>query len=291
MRLDGNRWEQWILDERSGGDAGVAEAITRDIREMAEGMLQLGNLFEGGVLLDVGTGDGVIAFTALPHLGKSGRAILCDSSLGLLEHARKFAETSGVIDRCSFVVASADDLSPIANDCVDFVTTRAVLVYVANRGKALKEFFRVLKPGGRIILSEPIVGELSQHYPRFTSWELPQIKELIVRLRAFYDGIQPASNVMINFNEWNMVRYCEEAGFADLYLNKTIKFTSGYLKDWQALLRSSPNPFVPPLAEALDSIFSPTERARIEQHLRPFIEQGSDDRIDSAVYVWAVKRA
>jgi ubiquinone/menaquinone biosynthesis C-methylase UbiE len=109
----------------------------------------------GDVLLDVGTGSGLIAFGALPLAGEQGRVIFSDVSETLLEHCRREAAERGVAERCRFLVASADDLVGVEDDTVDAVTTRSVLMYVEDKARAFRELFRVLRPGGRVSIFEP----------------------------------------------------------------------------------------------------------------------------------------
>jgi ubiquinone/menaquinone biosynthesis C-methylase UbiE len=54
------------------------------------------------------------------------------------------------------MLASADSLADIADASVDVVTTRSVLIYVKDKAAALREFYRVVRPGGRISIHEPI---------------------------------------------------------------------------------------------------------------------------------------
>ena len=56
----------------------------------------------------------------------------------------------------SFVRAAAEDLSTIADASADVVTTRSVLIYVDDKAAAFRAFHRVLKPGGRLSIFEPI---------------------------------------------------------------------------------------------------------------------------------------
>jgi ubiquinone/menaquinone biosynthesis C-methylase UbiE len=58
-----------------------------------------------------------------------------------LEFTRSAAEKLGVVDRCSFVRASAEDLSEIESEAVDVVATRSVLIYVADKSRASRNSF------------------------------------------------------------------------------------------------------------------------------------------------------
>ncbi len=59
-------------------------------------------------------------------------------------------------DRCEFLQASADDLSAVADASIDVVTIRSVLTYVTANSRRFENFDRVLKPGGRLSIFEPI---------------------------------------------------------------------------------------------------------------------------------------
>ena len=91
-------------------------------------VLKNADLSGGETVLDVGAGDGLIAFGALELVGEDGRVIFGDISQDLLVHSRSLAREMGVLDRCEFVHAPADDLSAIEDASVDAVTTRSVLI-------------------------------------------------------------------------------------------------------------------------------------------------------------------
>ena len=107
------------------------------------------------LLLDVGCGDGLIAFGALA-MNPTIRVIFSDISQDLLDHATSLAHQMSVADRCECLCASADDLSALGDRSVDGVTVRSVLIYVADKRRAFQEFARVLRPGGRLSIFEPI---------------------------------------------------------------------------------------------------------------------------------------
>ena len=104
-------------------------------------VLEKAALKQGETLLDVGAGEGWIGFGAFGR--GAGEVIFSDVSADVLDACREAAEQLGVADRCKYVEAAAHDLSAVEDESVDVVTTRSVLIYVAEKQQALREFFRV----------------------------------------------------------------------------------------------------------------------------------------------------
>jgi SAM-dependent methyltransferase len=125
-----DRWARWLLDTRFGGDAEELERTLQNLRPVRDRVLASAEIQEGDVVLDVGTGDGLIGFGALELVGERGRVVFSDVSADLLARCREIAEGTPHGSRCDFLKASADDLAPVADESVDVVTTRSVLIYV-----------------------------------------------------------------------------------------------------------------------------------------------------------------
>lgn len=71
-----DRWYRWLLDVRFGGDAAYrVKELTESLYPVRDTVLDKAQLMPGETLLDVGAGDGLIAFGALERLGPSGRVI------------------------------------------------------------------------------------------------------------------------------------------------------------------------------------------------------------------------
>jgi arsenite methyltransferase len=127
----------------------------KDLQRRRDSVLDRAALQPGDVVLDVGCGDGLIGFGALDRVAPHGQVIFSDISSSLVERCRVTAESpnfsspsggaqnlnfpspsgggqggGSVLDRCHFVVNSADDLRDVSDGSVDVVTTRSVLIYV-----------------------------------------------------------------------------------------------------------------------------------------------------------------
>ena len=91
--------------------------------------------------------------------------IFSDVSPDLLDLCRAAAAADGL--PCSGAASSRPrrPLTGVADSSVDVVTTRSVLIYVKDKAAALREFYRVLKPGGRISLFEPVNRLMARQQP------------------------------------------------------------------------------------------------------------------------------
>ena len=213
-------WSQWLLHRRFGGDqSAMQETFTKFLYPIRDKVLSHANLGEGETLLDAGCGDGLIAFGALEKVDGS-RVIFSDISQDLLDHSQALVREMNLLDRGQFLKASADDLAPITDAAIDVVTTRSVLIYVSAKGQAFTEFHRVLKPGGRFSLFEPINRFGFPEPPgRFLGYNVKPILEIAEKVEAVYQRIQPTdTDPMTDFDERDLVRLAEKAGFKEVHL-------------------------------------------------------------------------
>ena len=186
------------MDVRFGGDPAVREyTLAKVLYPVRETVLDKARLQPGDTVLDVGAGDGLIAFGALERLGPSGRVIFSDISQDLLDYCRAAAEAEGLQDRCRFLLAPADSLAGIPSASVDVVATRSVLIYVKDKAAALREFFRVLRPEGRISVFEP-VNMLMRDPDRFLGYDITPVRPLADRRApAKVRALGPVDHVIV----------------------------------------------------------------------------------------------
>jgi arsenite methyltransferase len=270
-----DRWAEWLAERRFGGDPDVKREFMENLTTTRDRVLDAADLADGETLLDVGCGEGLVAFGALER--GASLVVFADISADLLDTCRSLAAELGFLERCRFVRAPADDLSAVLDDSVDVVTTRSVLIYVKDKQRAFEEFHRVLRPGGRISLWEPINRFSIQGEPRdsFAGYDLNGLGEIGAKLRGVYEAAQPReTDPMLDFDERDLVRLAEQAGFFPLRLELRATIERTGRRRWETFLRQSGNPKIPTLGEAMDQALTQDERDELTTHLRPLVEAG-----------------
>ena len=268
-----DRWASWLAGFRTGEDS---EARKRGVQRLAawrDRILENAALAEGETLLDVGCGEGLVAFGALER--GAGAVVFSDISQTLLDFCRQAADELGVLERSRFVLAGANDLREIDDASVDVVTTRSVLIYVADKEAAFREFLRVLRPGGRVSLFEPINRFARTNADTWMGYDLASIAGVARKLRDVFERLQPPeTDPMLDFDERDLMRHAERAGFFPIRVELECRLEPPESRDWEMLVSIPMNPCVPSLREAMDEALSKAERKQLESHLRPLVESG-----------------
>ena len=140
---------QWQV----GGN--TAEAYERYLvpaifREGATQLVRQAGVHSGDRVLDVGCGTGIVARTAADVVGSEGFVTGVDLNPGMLEVASSVSTGSGAA--IEWKQGAAEDL-PLARSSVDVVLSQQVFQFLEDHEQALREFHRVLRPGGRIGIS------------------------------------------------------------------------------------------------------------------------------------------
>jgi arsenite methyltransferase len=283
-----DKWAEWLAERRYGGDPDTRRRLRNELNPTRDKVLDLAQLSEGETLLDVGCGEGLIAFGALER--GAGTVIFSDISTDLLDFCRREATELGAFDRCRFFEAPADDLGPIEDGSTDVVTTRSVLIYVASKQDAFREFARVLRPGGRVSLFEPINRFAPRVDGLWAGYDVRPVAEIAGKIRAVYEAIQPPeSDPMLDFDERDLIRFAEEAGFFPVHLYLEAEIEQAKPRAWEGFLRSSGNPNIPTLEEAMEEVLTASERAAFVAHLRPLVEEGRGEWRMASVHLAASK--
>ncbi len=167
-----------------------------------------------------GTGDLTAKFSRL--VGENGEVVLADINDSMLKMGREKLRDHGIVGNVSYVQANAEKL-PFPDDYFDCITISFGLRNVTDKAKALRSMFRVLKPGGRLLVlefSKPVLDPLSKIYDAYSFHILPRIGQVIVNDADSYRYL--TESIRMHPDQETLKGMMEEAGFDQVsYTNMT----------------------------------------------------------------------
>ncbi len=170
---------------------------------------------EGGKVLDLAGGTGDLAKLFSSIIGDSGEIVLADINDSMLKVGRDRMIDAGLINNITFAQVNAESL-PFEENYFDCITIAFGLRNVTNKQKALESMYRVLKPGGRLLVlefSKPTSELFNKVYDAYSFNLLPKIGKWITGDEDSYRYL--AESIRMHPDQQTLKGMFEDAAFED----------------------------------------------------------------------------
>lgn len=176
----------------------------------------------GHTVLDLAAGSGDLTQRLIRRVGTRGRVISFDISQPMLQQCKRRMIDKGFIDNVTYVLGNAESL-PFTSRQFHCITIGFGLRNVTRVQAALSSMFRVLRPGGRILVlefSQPVSKMLTRIYDRYSFAIVPKIGRAVVGDDTSYRYL--VESIRRHPDQKQLKQMMVEAGFEDVeYLNLT----------------------------------------------------------------------
>lgn len=176
----------------------------------------------GHKVLDLAGGTGDLAEKFCKRTGRNGQVVLADINESMVTVGRDRLIDAGVSGNIDYTLANAEDL-PFADNSFDCVTMAFGLRNVTDKDKALESIFRVIRPGGRLLVlefSKPVLPLLSKAYDAYSFTALPMMGKLVANDADSYRYL--AESIRMHPDQETLKAMMEAAGFEQtVYHNLT----------------------------------------------------------------------
>lgn len=179
--------------------------------------IQSADLRPGQKILDLASGTGDLAREALAKIGKNGMMVMTDINEKMLNVGREKFVNKNILHPVHYALADAEKL-PFQSDDFDRVMIGFGLRNVTNKMQALSEIYRVLKPGGKVMIlefSKPVSQVMQKLYDFYSFKVIPEIGAKVANDRESYEYL--VESIRMHPGQETLKKLMMDAGFDEVH--------------------------------------------------------------------------
>ncbi len=262
-------WTQWLKQSRFSymSEEQVQQTLGW-LLNVRDKVLERAELKEGDVFIDIGTGTGLLAFGAYELLQGNGKVIASDKFKDCVNECAKVAKDCGITQGFETLESGAEKMD-LPDNSVNVVAMRSVLVHILDKPQSIKEFYRILRSGGRVSIFEPIIRSNTRYYELINPENITNYDKFKVVEAEFMNS---ESDPLTNFDQETLKKDFENAGFSDVDIELGTE-SSTYVVDKAMMdpwFNTPPSPGTPSMKQKFMAYFT-------EQEVDNYIEEVKND--------------
>jgi ubiquinone/menaquinone biosynthesis C-methylase UbiE len=262
-------WTQWLKESRfSALSEEQKEQTLRWLESVRDVLIGNAQIKPGEIVIDIGTGTGLMATKALEVLNGTGEVIFSDKFEDCLVSCKEQLEKMGITSGYRMMNSPCEKID-VADNSIDKALMRSVLVHIVDKQPAVNEIFRILKPGGKFCAFEPIISSNTRYWELLNPDKVRNFEEFKT---AENDFMSSSEDPMCNFDENTLAKNFEVAGFSDgsvdlQVVESNYVVNKNMVETWFA---TPPSPDRPTMKERFLKYFD-------EEKVNQFIEDVKED--------------
>lgn len=204
-------WTQWLKQNRFAGQTPeMVEQTTKWLEAVRDVILVYAEIQPYDIVLDIGTGTGLLAFKALEMQDCKGKVIFSDKFQDCLDDCKRILDESGVISGYEMLLSPCEHLA-LPESSVHKALMRSVLVHIVDKQPAINEIYRILKPSGKFCAFEPIIRSNTRYWQILDPMHIDKYEDF---KRVENEIMENPLDSLCNFDQDTLRTNLEIAGFS-----------------------------------------------------------------------------